>query len=221
MNIAEYLNSIGEASLVERKVLRGTTRLLNGRSLLPLLDLLHSGCVDQLEDEDAGWILSADGWFINPKSPAAKQGYGRELENYGDVFWGQNSTINPYYQGPVIRRYVDQHDLVDGLVEADVTRTVRSGEAYSRSKKVREAVLQRADGFCELCDEEGFLTVTNHLYLETHHVVPLSEGGVDSTSNVVALCPRDHKRAHFAKDRESIRKELLKILEGKRGRLDP
>lgn len=53
--------------------------------------------------------------------------------------------------------------------------------------------------------------VDGRAYLETHHVVPLSEGGADSTSNVVALCPKDHKRAHYAVDRDEIRKVLLQM----------
>jgi 5-methylcytosine-specific restriction protein A len=40
--------------------------------------------------------------------------------------------------------------------------------------------------------------------LETHHVVPLSENGPDHPANVVAICPKDHRRAHYAVDREEI-----------------
>lgn len=47
------------------------------------------------------------------------------------------------------------------------------------------------------------------IYLETHHVVPLSEGGTDLVTNVAALCPNDHKRAHFGSDANFIRAALL------------
>ncbi len=47
------------------------------------------------------------------------------------------------------------------------------------------------------------------LYLETHHVIPLGEGGPDDDANVVALCANDHRRAHFSEERAAIRKKLL------------
>jgi 5-methylcytosine-specific restriction enzyme A len=48
-----------------------------------------------------------------------------------------------------------------------------------RDALVRTRVLERAQGQCELCDAEGFLTADGRKYLETHHVVPLSEQGID------------------------------------------
>lgn len=66
----------------------------------------------------------------------------------------------------------------------------------------------RARGVCELCGTEGFRTAAGQVYLETHHVAPLSEGGLDQVSNVVALCPNDHRRAHHGSDRSDIRSRL-------------
>jgi 5-methylcytosine-specific restriction protein A len=31
-------------------------------------------------------------------------------------------------------------------------------------------------------------------YLETHHVISLSEQGPGKVTNVIALCPNDHRR---------------------------
>lgn len=87
------------------------------------------------------------------------------------------------------------------------------GEAYIRSDEVRRQVLQRARGVCELCGQSGFLTATGKIYLETHHVVPLSEDGVDHASNVVALCPNDHRRAHHGAERSELRGRLLAVTE--------
>jgi 5-methylcytosine-specific restriction protein A len=50
------------------------------------------------------------------------------------------------------------------------------------------------------------------VYLETHHVVPLSEKGVDHERNVVALCPNDHREAHHGERRNAIRTQLLAML---------
>ncbi|MBC7620936.1 MAG: HNH endonuclease, partial [Candidatus Saccharibacteria bacterium] len=80
------------------------------------------------------------------------------------------------------------------------------------SAAVREAVLIRAGGLCELCNEPGFVTAAGSVYLETHHVVPLADNGLDDASNVVAICPKDHRRAHYAADRDAIAIRLTAIL---------
>lgn len=82
---------------------------------------------------------------------------------------------------------------------------------FVRSPEVRGQALKRANGACQLCGQSGFLTAIGKVYLETHHVIPLSEGGDDTLSNVVALCANDHKRAHFSADRTHLRNQLLEI----------
>lgn len=83
---------------------------------------------------------------------------------------------------------------------------------FIRDPAVRRRVLRRAAGHCELCGQVGFRMESGALYLETHHVVPLCEGGGDQDANVVALCAHDHRRAHFAEDRASLRDQLLRYL---------
>ena len=83
------------------------------------------------------------------------------------------------------------------------------GSSYVRSADVRQAVLNRATGVCECCGAIGFTTSNGAIFLETHHVIPLSEQGPDVEWNVVAICPNDHRRAHFAEDRESIQTNLI------------
>jgi 5-methylcytosine-specific restriction protein A len=83
------------------------------------------------------------------------------------------------------------------------------GSSYVRSADVRQAVLNRAMGVCECCGAIGFTTSNGAIFLETHHVIPLSEQGPDVEWNVVAICPNDHRRAHFAEDRESIKTNLI------------
>ncbi len=84
--------------------------------------------------------------------------------------------------------------------------------AWERSRKVRDAALQRSEGKCELCGKQGFLMASGEVYLETHHVIPLSENGLDTESNVVAICPNDHREAHYGERRDAIRSRLLAML---------
>lgn len=107
------------------------------------------------------------------------------------------------------RAFVDQHSA-PGSDQA--TRVPLSGEAYIRDRKVRDACLYRAAGHCEFCNAPGFRTADGRTYLETHHVVPLAEGGADREWNVVALCPNDHREAHYGERSRQIRTEMQAFL---------
>ena len=107
----------------------------------------------------------------------------------------------PVQPAPV---YVDQFSAMTPAATRETTVTMRE-----RSAAVRERVLKRAGGHCELCGRAGFVTVAGAVYLETHHVVPLAEDGPDHETNVMALCPDDHRRAHHAHDRSDMKNDLL------------
>lgn len=84
--------------------------------------------------------------------------------------------------------------------------------SYVRDSKVRDLVLKRAGGVCESCGNPGFLKRDGTRYLETHHVISLSEQGPDKVHNVLALCANDHRRAHFGKDWAELQDKFLKTL---------
>lgn len=107
-------------------------------------------------------------------------------------------------------RYADQFDEV-GDSDAAARRDV-SGQVFVRDPAVRAQVLLRARGKCEFCGVDGFLKYDGKVYLETHHVVPLSEGGPDKVGNVIALCPNHHREAHFSNKRAVLRRSLQDII---------
>ena len=104
--------------------------------------------------------------------------------------------------------FVDQFSIQESPRQKPERRDV-SGQAFVRSSVVRDNVLVRANGRCEWCGESGFPTADGGIYLETHHVIPLSEDGSDTESNVAGLCPNHHREAHHGKCRDEMRKELL------------
>jgi hypothetical protein len=63
----------------------------------------------------------------------------------------------------------------------------RGGKIYRRDAKVRDAVLKMAGGHCESCGQQGFLTAAGERYLETHHIVGVSERGPDTVGNSQAV----------------------------------
>jgi len=81
---------------------------------------------------------------------------------------------------------------------------------FTRDPNVIAWVLFSADGRCEVCDSSApFQRTGGEPYLEVHHVRPLSEGGPDTTDNVVACCPNCHRQLHFGEDRSSLREKLI------------
>lgn len=120
-----------------------------------------------------------------------------EAENNGQPSTIFNSVIDD----------IDQSDFGND----DPEYRKRMAGSYVRDARVREQVLKRANGFCEECDQPGFRTKTKsgQPYLETHHVIALSEQGRDRPHNVIALCATDHRRAHYAENWKELQDKFL------------
>lgn len=81
---------------------------------------------------------------------------------------------------------------------------------YERSQAVRDYVLLRAAGVCELCDHTApFLRAGGTPYLEPHHVTRLSDGGPDHPHFVAALCPSCHREVHYG-EHAAAKNQLLR-----------
>lgn len=76
---------------------------------------------------------------------------------------------------------------------------------YDRDKSVIAYAKRRANGVCQLCENPApFSNKKKEPYLETHHLVWLSQGGSDTVDNTVALCPNCHRRMHIVKSKRDI-----------------
>jgi class 3 adenylate cyclase len=107
-------------------------------------------------------------------------------------------------------RYVDQFTLAARHAPNARSATTTSSEA------VRTAVLQAAEGRCEHCGAPGFQLEDGAIYLETHEIVPISEGGADDRRNVIALCPNHHREAHHGVDAPLLRLTFAKLRRAKK-----
>lgn len=106
----------------------------------------------------------------------------------------------------------DIYGALNDIGTDDPARVLYAGHVYLRDPQVRSAVLHRAAGRCEYCGEEGFLKDDGNRFLESHHVIALADEGEDRMTNVIALCPNDHRKAHFSADLDSIEQKMLSIL---------
>lgn len=85
---------------------------------------------------------------------------------------------------------------------------------YKTSARVKGKVRRIAKGICELCELPAPFTKSNGKpYLEVHHVKPLSDSGLDKTTNAVAICPNCHMRCHHSVDANEAAQELYSKVE--------
>ena len=76
-----------------------------------------------------------------------------------------------------------------------------------RNPHISEYAKMRANGSCELCNKNAPFNDSNGIpFLETHHIKWLSQGGLDSIENTVALCPNCHRKMHILNHRSDIDK---------------
>ena len=70
---------------------------------------------------------------------------------------------------------------------------------FERDPDIVAETLFRSKGFCGKCMRPAPFIRKNdgRPYLEVHHLTPLSKGGLDDLSNVIALCPNCHRESHF------------------------
>ena len=76
-----------------------------------------------------------------------------------------------------------------------------------RNPYIKEYARRRANGICQLCGLKApFCDLDGNPYLESHHIIWLSQGGQDALNNVVALCPNCHRKMHIVQDQTDIEK---------------
>lgn len=69
----------------------------------------------------------------------------------------------------------------------------------------------RADGKCECCGAPAPFKVNGEPYLQITHIIPISQGGLDSADNIAAVCPNCNCKFSMIgteKDRKMIRKNV-------------
>ena len=106
---------------------------------------------------------------------------------------------------------IDLDDVPDGALVPDLLRL--EGFAYKRNRMVRDHVVRRSKGRCEYCGEEGFLMANGDRYIEAHHIISLGNDGPDTVSNVIGLCPKHHREAHFGEGAIGLNNAFKEIVE--------
>ena len=127
---------------------------------------------------------------------------------------GVDAAIN----GPTSECSSKRQSAVDDLDDAPEGSLVPAklrmeGFAYKRNRMVRDHVVHRSKGRCEYCGEEGFLIANGNRYIEAHHIIGLGDNGPDTVANVIGLCPKHHREAHFGEKALKLNKAFKAIVE--------
>ena len=104
-----------------------------------------------------------------PKRPCAYPGCGRLADS---------------------EQYCAEHQKVVTKQYNQYERDPASNKRYGRAwKRIRDRYI-KAHPLCEECEKQGRLTPAE----EVHHIRPLSKGGGNEKSNLMALCKSCHSR---------------------------
>ncbi|WP_083191230.1 HNH endonuclease [Salipiger sp. CCB-MM3] len=89
------------------------------------------------------------------------------------------------------------------------TKKLAAATVFVRDPRVVAYTQRRANGACELCESDApFQRADGTPYLETHHILPLVDGGPDTVDNCAAICPNCHRALHSAANREELTAKL-------------
>ncbi|MGL5258404.1 MAG: HNH endonuclease [Proteocatella sp.] len=104
-----------------------------------------------------------------PKRPCAYPGCGRLAER---------------------EQYCAEHKQVVTKRYNQYQRDPASNKRYGRSwKRIRDHYI-KAHPLCDECEKNGRIKAAE----EVHHILPLSKGGGNETSNLMALCKSCHSK---------------------------
>lgn len=113
-----------------------------------------------------------------------------------------------------IEDFAYQQDLMASQAGVLVQQT---RNVYNRDPSVAKAAIERSKFRCEVNPaHQTFLSpVTNHAFMEAHHLIPMSQQAcfscsLDQIFNVVSLCPCCHRAIHLGGS--LTRREMLRCL---------
>ena len=84
---------------------------------------------------------------------------------------------------------------------------------FVRDPNVRDWVLSSARGICEGCEKPAPFESVAGPFLEVHHLRRLADGGADTVTNAVALCPNCHRRFHYSLNATQLVEAMYEKLE--------
>ena len=87
------------------------------------------------------------------------------------------------------------------------------GGSYRRNPVLSTLLKEKYGDHCQICDL--ILEVEKGFFCDTHHVVPLKNGGTDTSDNVVVICPNHHRLLDRSVSKIVSKTPLKMVIENK------
>jgi hypothetical protein len=143
--------------------------------------------------------------------------YVQTKQDKPGLFIGVSSLNLNEGQSPLVQENSAIEDIPLAPIGSTLpSRTPTAGFRYQRDEEVRRFVIEQAKGACEYCCELGFLLPDGSHYLEAHHIIALAKQGPDTVDNVIALCPSDHREAHYGKKAIAMENQMVEIIKNRK-----
>jgi 5-methylcytosine-specific restriction protein A len=156
-------------------------------------------------------------WFLAP------------VESEDSTKWSQDIALAPVLELPIeepaspsnyellLKNY---SKLSKGFADESVgvITGAKPVRRFKRSREARDLVIARSEFKCEYDKCTGMppdVDSQGKPILQVDHIVPLSEGGSDRPSNMIAICPNCHVAKTIGFNKKRIAKEFLKIVGSK------
>ena len=141
-------------------------------------------------------------WIIHQKNPGI----------FPSAVSPDAEMLNNEFEDAVRKASKQSLDQLEKTAEKKSSKpeeTIVQAKVFHRDPTIAAYVKKRANGICQLCGSPAPFTDQNgEPYLECHHIVWVSQGGMDSADNCVALCPNCHRKMHILNQARDI--EVLK-----------
>ena len=167
-----------------------------------------------LEEDSENKKITRFIWFLVPVETEDKSKWSNEIISTPILDLPLQEPVTSSNYELLIKNYSElSKNLSDGIVEvATGTKPVRR---FKRSKDARDLVLARSKFECEYEKCTGMppdVDSQGKPILQVDHIEPLSEGGTDHPSNMIAICPNCHVAKTIGLNKKRIAKEFLRIV---------
>jgi len=112
------------------------------------------------------------------------------------IFEVEETRISDFEKKVTYYRLKEDLEKPSGVTEPD--KKYSTTIQFSRDPKVKAWVLKEANDECESCgSNDTFITTGGESFFEVHHLKRLADGGSDTITNAVCLCPNCHREFHY------------------------
>ena len=194
---------------------------------------VYGGKKERIELEKSG-LLSKDGlllsdYVFNSPSTAASviAGHNRngllEFKTIEGITLGEylNSLNNDADEKDETPSAADKDDEIIESYDGEISdnppeeKTKDGVKYFQRNERSKKIALMQSGNVCSLptCAHSLFKTRGGRVYLEAHHLIPLSvckdfSVNIDVPENIVCLCPSCHREIHHGQNAKKMIEEL-------------